>query len=103
MAISLFQYNEEACCAALALLSETGKAAVIHPTGTGKTFIVPFPYKTSERYNPENCISEQRGKEGKIYPSERLEHLNSIEMIWSKRTTRKESRNAASVISREVR
>lgn len=39
MSISLYDHNERAYRAALAMLRETGKAAVIHPTGTGKSFI----------------------------------------------------------------
>ena len=39
MAIELFPHNEDAYLAALSMLRETGKAAVIHPTGTGKSFI----------------------------------------------------------------
>lgn len=39
MGISLFQHNQEAYEAALFMLSEKGKAAIIHPTGTGKSFI----------------------------------------------------------------
>ncbi|MCB6992809.1 Helicase associated domain protein [bacterium 210820-DFI.6.37] len=39
VAMELFEHNQSAYEAALALLSETGKAAVIHPTGTGKSFI----------------------------------------------------------------
>lgn len=39
MGISLFRHNQEAYEAALFMLSERGKAAVIHPTGTGKSFI----------------------------------------------------------------
>ena len=39
MGISLFQHNQEAYEAALTMLREVGKAAVIHPTGTGKSFI----------------------------------------------------------------
>ena len=39
MAIELFKHNETAYKAAVAMLKETGKAAVIHPTGTGKSFI----------------------------------------------------------------
>lgn len=38
-AIKLFAHNQIAYEAALAQLEETGKAAVIHPTGTGKSFI----------------------------------------------------------------
>lgn len=39
MSVELFDHNQSAYAAALTLLSETGKAAVIHPTGTGKSFI----------------------------------------------------------------
>lgn len=37
--IKLFEHNETAYISAVKMLSETGKAAVIHPTGTGKSFI----------------------------------------------------------------
>lgn len=37
--IKLFEHNETAYISALRMLTETGKAAVIHPTGTGKSFI----------------------------------------------------------------
>ena len=37
--ISLFSHNETAYNAAEEMLVETGKAAIIHPTGTGKSFI----------------------------------------------------------------
>ena len=39
MALLLFQHNREAYEAALFMLSEKEKAAIIHPTGTGKSFI----------------------------------------------------------------
>ena len=39
MAISLYPHNKEAYEALLAMLAVTGKACVIHPTGTGKSFI----------------------------------------------------------------
>lgn len=37
--ISLFEYNAKAYEAVAAMFRETGKAAVAHPTGTGKSFI----------------------------------------------------------------
>ncbi len=37
--IALFAHNQEAYTAAAAMLKERGKAAIIHPTGTGKSFI----------------------------------------------------------------
>ena len=39
MAISLYPHNQTAYDAAVTMLAETGKAAIIHPTGTGKSFI----------------------------------------------------------------
>ena len=39
MAVSLYPHNLAAYDAACAMLEKTGKAAVIHPTGTGKSFI----------------------------------------------------------------
>ena len=35
----LFEHNRTAYEAAVAMLAEAGKAAIIHPTGTGKSFI----------------------------------------------------------------
>ena len=37
--IELFKHNETAYKSAVAMLKDTGKAAIIHPTGTGKSFI----------------------------------------------------------------
>jgi len=37
--INLFPHNLSAYESAVDMLDETGKAAVIHPTGTGKSFI----------------------------------------------------------------
>lgn len=39
MSIELFEHNRQAYEAAVTMLDKTGKAAVIHPTGTGKSFI----------------------------------------------------------------
>ena len=39
MEITLFKHNQTAYQKALRMLENTGKAAVIHPTGTGKSFI----------------------------------------------------------------
>ncbi|MBQ4562247.1 MAG: Helicase associated domain protein [Clostridia bacterium] len=39
MAIDLFKHNCDAYHSAVAMLEKTGKAAVVHPTGTGKSFI----------------------------------------------------------------
>ena len=39
MAIELFEHNRETYESTVAMLAETGKACVIHPTGIGKSFI----------------------------------------------------------------
>lgn len=39
MAIKLFKHNQDAYNSALKMLNTNGKAAIIHPTGTGKSFI----------------------------------------------------------------
>lgn len=39
MALSLYRHNEEAYDRAAGMLSASGRAAVIHPTGTGKSYI----------------------------------------------------------------
>lgn len=52
MAIELFDHNQIAYEAAVSLLKEANKAAIIHPTGTGKSFIA---FKLCED-NPNNHI-----------------------------------------------
>ena len=39
MGIVLFEHNQTAYNAAVSMLKLTGRAAVIHPTGTGKSFL----------------------------------------------------------------
>ncbi len=39
MKIELFEHNQTAYQAALDMLQTAGKAVVVHPTGTGKSFI----------------------------------------------------------------
>lgn len=52
MALQLYEHNLQAYAKAVRLLNETGKAAVIHPTGTGKTYIA---FKLCED-NPDKKI-----------------------------------------------
>ena len=52
MSILLFEHNQIAYNAAISMLSETNKAAIIHPTGTGKSFI---SFKLCED-NPDKMI-----------------------------------------------
>ena len=61
MAISLFAHNQDAYNAAIQMLHASGKAAVIHPTGTGKSFIAfklceDFPDKTVCWLSPSEYI-----------------------------------------------
>lgn len=61
MAISLYQHNQVAYNAVLAMLDNTKKAAVIHPTGTGKSFVAfklceDFPNKTICWLSPSEYI-----------------------------------------------
>ena len=50
--IRLFEHNRQAYNAAVSMLASTGKAAIIHPTGTGKSFI---GFKLCED-NPEKTV-----------------------------------------------
>ena len=50
--IDLFEHNQTAYCKAVSMLAERGKAAVVHPTGTGKSFIA---FKLAED-NPSSRV-----------------------------------------------
>lgn len=39
MAVELFEHNAKAYLSAARMMEQTGKAAIVHPTGTGKSFI----------------------------------------------------------------
>lgn len=52
LSISLYEHNQAAYNATIQMLSEHKKAAVIHPTGTGKSFIA---FKICEE-NSDKCI-----------------------------------------------
>ena len=61
MAVNLYKHNEDAYNSALKMLNTKGKAAVIHPTGTGKSFIgfklcENFPNKTICLLSPSDYI-----------------------------------------------
>ena len=72
MGISLFQHNQEAYEAVLFMLSEKGKAAIIHPTGTGKSFI---GFKLDVIYDEH--ITEHTGKY--IVFCSNIEHLKEMQ------------------------
>ena len=61
MSMILFQHNQDAYNSALEMLNETGKAAIVHPTGTGKSFIgfklcEDYPNKTICWLSPSEYI-----------------------------------------------
>lgn len=53
MGVDLFPHNRSAYDAVVRLLGETGRAAVIHPTGTGKSFIA---FKLAEDHPDARCL-----------------------------------------------
>ena len=54
MRLQLFEHNQAAFDAALEMLEATGKAAVVHPTGTGKSYIGFKLKEDSDGWQPEN-------------------------------------------------
>lgn len=87
MAIRLFEHNQTAYNAAVAMLAETGKAAVIHPTGMGKSFI---------GFKLGNWIAHLRqrrlGKgKGAALTREQIMRLEQIGMVWDPEQHRFES------------
>lgn len=52
MALRLFEHNEKAYHAAVRMMDQYGKAAIVHPTGTGKSYIA---FKLIED-NPEKVV-----------------------------------------------
>ena len=61
MSIKLFSHNQSAFASALDMLDSVGKAAVVHPTGTGKSYIgfklcETFPEKTVCWLSPSEYI-----------------------------------------------
>lgn len=61
MSLKLFEHNQSAFISVLEMLNVTGKAAVIHPTGTGKSYIgfklcEEFPDKTVCWVSPSKYI-----------------------------------------------
>ncbi|WP_243136777.1 DEAD/DEAH box helicase family protein [Faecalibacterium prausnitzii] len=52
MALRLFEHNEKAYHGAVRMMEQYGKAAIVHPTGTGKSYIA---FKLIED-NPEATV-----------------------------------------------
>lgn len=80
MSLKLFSHNQSAFEEALAMLEETGKAAVVHPTGTGKSYI---GFKLCEQF-PEKIVCWLSPSEY-IYKTQ-LENLKKIPTVGSQRT-----------------
>ena len=70
--ISLFTHNQTAYDATEAMLAETGKAAVIHPTGTGKSMIA---FKMCEKRKGEKVL--WLGPSSYIYKTQ-VENLRKV-------------------------
>lgn len=110
MSIKLFSHNQSAFASAPEMLDSVGKAAVVHPTGTGKSYIgfklcETFPDKTVCRLSPSEYIYQtqlenlKRDSDGlsvkswlnrqvKCYmkgkmPKERIDLLNRLHIKWS--------------------
>ena len=49
MVLHLFEHNARAYQAVAAMLEQYGKAAVVHPTGTGKSYIALKPHRGGPR------------------------------------------------------
>lgn len=54
--MELFQHNRTAYDNALAMMVQTGKAAIIHPTGTGKSFIAFQLALATRRNGSAGCL-----------------------------------------------
>ena len=53
VAVTLYPHNETAYRNALQLMEQSGRAAVIHPTGTGKSFIA---FKLAEEHPTDTIL-----------------------------------------------
>ena len=82
MAINLYKHNEDAWLDAREMLEETGKAAVIHPTGTGKSFI---GFKLCEEY-PDRTVCWLSPSEY-IYRTQ-IENLKKASAGWEPENVR---------------
>ena len=51
MSLILFKHNQSVFDSVLDMLAGTGKAAVVHPTGTGKSYI---GFKLCEQFSDKN-------------------------------------------------
>lgn len=80
MAVALFNHNRDAYTAVVQMLQATGKAAVIHPTGTGKSFIgfklcEDHPHKTICWLSPSGYIFKTQLENWKHAGGEELRNI----------------------------
>ena len=54
--LQLFEHNEKAYRAAVQMMEECGKAAIVHPTGTGKSYIA---FKLIEEHALAKMVMEK--------------------------------------------
>ena len=98
MSLELYSHNQEAYTAALQMLQERGRAAIVHPTGTGKSFIAfklccDHPDKTICWLSPSEYIfqtqlenlrkvsGEDAPQNIRFFTYARLMNLNAEEMV----------------------
>lgn len=55
--LQLFEHNENAYRSAVQMMEECGKAAIVHPTGTGKSYIA---FKLIEEHAQDNVRGHSR-------------------------------------------
>ena len=77
VSIELYEHNESAYCASLKMLKEKKRAAIIHPTGTGKSFVA---FKLCED-NQDKCIIWLSPSEY-IYKTQ-LENIRKVEPTFN--------------------
>lgn len=98
MAVNLYRHNQVAYDAVLSMLDSTNKAAVIHPTGTGKSFIAfklceehpdktvcwlsPSEYIFKTQLENLKCVSDNYVPENiKFYTYAKLMNLGERELL----------------------
>lgn len=95
VALCLFEHNEKAYHAAIRMMEQYGKAAIVHPTGTGKSYIA---FKLIED-NPEKVVIwlspseyifktqlESLKRNDPDFPLANVYSTNHIDVATSKRT-----------------
>ena len=104
VALRLFEYNEKAYHAAVRMMEQYGKAAIVHPTGKCESYIasemtlgeavvrgvLPDPkYVTAAGERLEQWVASQQWAypKGKL-TDEQVERLNRIGMYWGNRNDR---------------